>query len=65
MLKVDPDKATRYRAQAAQCRDEARLLDQGVLRSDKLAFAGQWERLADALDGRTEVDLAKLVVNDP
>jgi len=65
MPKVYPDKATRYRAQAEQYRREAHLMDQGLLRSDKLAFADQWERLADAIDGRTKADPTKRAVNDP
>jgi hypothetical protein len=44
-------KAARYRAQAARYRFEADALRSGLSKSDKLAFAEQWESLADELDG--------------
>jgi hypothetical protein len=44
-------KAARYRAQAARYRFEANALRSGLSKSDKLAFAEQWESLADDLDG--------------
>ena len=51
------EKAARYRAQAARYRFEASGLRSGLSKSDKLAFAEQWESLADELDrGKISAD---------
>lgn len=47
-------KASRYRAQAAQYRFEASILRHGPSRDDRIAFAEQWEGLADELDAQSE-----------
>jgi hypothetical protein len=52
------EKAARYRAQAATYRNEANIPGSGLSKTDKLAFAAQWERLADELDaGKIAADL--------